>query len=226
MGYRGASKKNIKKIFKDYFESIFIAVCIALFLRVFVISAYKIPTSSMDPTLKVGDFIFVNKMKYGVQWPLLSGQRLFWRTPQRGDVIVFRCPRENKSCVKRLIAFAGDRVEIQSGTLIVNGEPASYERSENSSIFKERLFGQEWWVSFTQDKSQLQFGPAIVPPGHYFVLGDSRDSSDDSRLWGGISKSSLEGQALFIWMSLEWSGSMMGAPQAHLRTERLFQVVR
>jgi signal peptidase I len=215
-----------------------VAVAVALALRFFVISAYKIPTGSMVPTLKVGDFIFAYKLPYGIPIPMAGGERWGMRLPSRGDVVVFRYPgNESINYVKRVVGLPGDRVSIKNKQLWVNEVPAEYRElpdqvikdlpgSEFYQVFEESVAGSTHLVIRNRADEADYFGPVVVPPGHVFVLGDNRDSSDDSRYWGAVPLHNLEGQVVLIWMSLDWLNRWGDERYPSVRWSRVFQSVR
>jgi signal peptidase I len=175
-----------KSVVREYFETIVVCVLILVFARSFVFMQSKIPTESMLDTLLVGDYILVNRFLFGapddVTLPLL-GQRPI----ERGDVVVFRYPENpDVDFVKRVAGVPGDRIEIVSGQLFVNGEHVEepYVAEENNGI---RYF----------------FGPITVPEDGYFMLGDNRDNSRDSRVWGHVPRSLIKGRAFAIWFSYQ-----------------------
>lgn len=240
----GSSNKILGKIptkilLREYLESLVVAVILALFLRFFVISAYKIPTSSMVPTLKTGDFIFAYKLTYGVPVPFTDGTRWGSRLPDRGDVVVFRFPGNPKiNYVKRVIGLPGDKISIKNKKLLVNEVEAQYQPLERQII--SDLPGQEYYSAFEEkigtshshtiinrDSDETEFfGPVVVPEGHIFVLGDNRDSSEDSRYWGSVPVKNLEGQVVVIWMSFDWLKKWGSERFPSVRWERVFQAVR
>jgi signal peptidase I len=215
-----------KSTLREYAESIGVAVLIALLLRSFVVEAFKIPSGSMIPTLKVGDHIFVNKFIYGLGWPL-SGVK-FWRygKPHRGDVIVFKYPEEpDKDFIKRVVAIEGDTVEIRDGRVLLNGQVLPREHvgvltytdisDEVSPPRVESRVADEWretidgkpfsiYTNVGASASVCSWGcgkPIKVPEGKVFVMGDNRDNSHDSRYWGFVPDEFIKGKALFIWYS-------------------------
>jgi signal peptidase I len=206
------------KNWKDYFETIIVAVFIALIVRTFIVTGYKVPTSSMTPTLIPGDFIFASRLNYGLKIPF-SGHKLWTRAPDRGDVVVFKYPDQPRvHYVKRVIALPGDKVEIISGRLILNDEPWSLKQStdqslkqhlsqafvENFEIFEESSGNHRRLISLQKQQGDKNFGPLIVPPNEVFLLGDHRDSSDDSRYWGTVPIESIEAHVFVVWLSLDW----------------------
>jgi signal peptidase I len=195
-----------KSTIREWTEAIVFAVGLAMIIRTFFIQAYKIPSGSMEPTLLIGDHILVNKLIYGLRRPdsifglqppgLPLGSYLFTlETVHRGDVVVFVFPPDrSKDFIKRVVAVAGDSVEVRNKAVYVNGSKqeevhAYYEPgSENGSMQSPRD----------------NFGPVTVPASKIFVMGDNRDRSFDSRFWGFVDRSDVEGKALVIYWS--WDG--------------------
>ena len=176
-----------KTIIKEWVESIVIAFILAMFIRTFVIQAFKIPTGSMRPTLLEGDIIMVNKFLYGAKVPFTDLRLPKVREPKRGDVVVFIYPEDTKKdFIKRLIAFGGETVEIKDGTVYINDKPLV------SPIFNQRYYYNRG--DFAAENRKI-----IVPEGDYFVLGDNSASSHDSRYWGFVPKKNLLGEAILIY---------------------------
>ncbi|GAB4224214.1 MAG: signal peptidase I [Acidobacteriota bacterium] len=175
-----------KSVAREYLETIVVFVLVLMFARTFVFMQSKIPTESMLDTLLVGDYILVNRMLYGA--PGDEGVAWLGQRPiRRGDVVVFRFPRDpDVDFVKRVIGLPGDVVEVRDGLAIVNGEPLDepYVLEQNRAMHRST-------------------GPRRVPPGHYFVMGDNRDNSNDSRVWGFVPRPAIKGRAFFIWYSFE-----------------------
>ncbi|MFP4033506.1 MAG: signal peptidase I [Desulfococcaceae bacterium] len=181
---KGALRENI--------EAILIAIVLALFIRTFVVQAFKIPSGSMKETLQIGDHILVNKFIYGVKVPFTKITAVPLKNPKRGDVIVFKFPEEpEKDFIKREVAVAGDRVEIRDKVLYVNEKRADYEQA----VFKDpRVIPGD-----VQPRDNLE--PFTVPEGTVFVMGDNRDHSYDSRFWGPVDLESVKGKAFIIYWS-------------------------
>jgi signal peptidase I len=195
-----------KSTFREYLESVLIAALLALFIRTFVFQAYKIPTGSMEPNLLVGDHILVNKFIYGAGADSSGLPMLPERTVRRGDVVVFRAPEQpDEDFIKRVVAVGGDRVEVRDGIVYVNDEAADEPFAYHASSYHK------------------DYGPAQVPEGAVFCLGDNRDNSRDSRYWGPVPVELLKGRALFVYWSYD-------APERHGFAdsfgERLGEVVR
>lgn len=180
-----------KKFYKEYIEPIIIAVIIALFIRAFVVQAFKIPSSSMEPTLLVGDHILVNKFIYGIRIPFMDKKVLQFHQPKRGDIIVFIYPRDrSKDFIKRVIATGGEKVEIIRNKIYINDQLIEdpwgrYERPENLK-----------YIPYID-----HYGPYLVPQNSLFVLGDNRDNSQDSRFWGFVHLNEVKGKAFIIYFS-------------------------
>ncbi|MBF0152529.1 MAG: signal peptidase I [Magnetococcales bacterium] len=207
--------------FREYYDAIVLAVGIALFVRTFIIEPFKIPSGSMIPTLLVGDYLFVNKLSYGHRIPFTGERVLFGRGPQRGDIAVFEYPKEpNKDYIKRIIGLPGDRVVYDHKRLFINGNPVAYTISGSFSYQNER--GYE--ISAEQRQEKLEQAPhsilvqnqmdfidkrteVVVPPGHYFVMGDNRDNSNDSRIWGFVPSYRLVGKAVALFWSWDANAS-------------------
>jgi len=177
---------------KEYIESIIIAILIALFIRTFIICAYKIPSRSMVPTLLVGDHILVSKFIYGVKIPLLRTTIIPVREPKRGEIIVFIYPHDrSKDFIKRVIGVAGDKIEIKNKKIFINGK----EYSDSYGIYSDTMI----YPSTMQPRDN--FGPVTVPEKSLFVMGDNRDESLDSRFWGFVDLKDVEGKAFIIYWS-------------------------
>jgi len=186
---KGTIKK--KSTFREYAEAAAIAVLLALFIRTFVVQAFKIPSGSMEPTLLVGDHILVNKFIYGIKIPFVRTTLIPISEPDRGDVIVFIYPVDkSKDFIKRVIGLPGDTIRIQGTKIFINGKV--YEDPHGFYTPLSR--------SDNLDRSQ-GFGPVPVPQGSYFVMGDNRDQSYDSRFWGFVPEEAIKGKAFIIYWS-------------------------
>jgi len=190
------SDRQPKSTLREYGEALGMAVILALFVRTFVVQAFKIPSGSMLPTLQVGDHILVNKFIYGVHVPFWEKRILPLSSPHRGDVIVFVYPvDQTKDFIKRVVAVGGDVVEIRDKRVFIDGE--AWDDPHASFVDGEaRGHG-----SVPRDN----YGPLTVPPGHLFVMGDNRDRSYDSRFWGFVDLDEVKGKAFLIYWS--WDGS-------------------
>jgi signal peptidase I len=232
------NKIPLPVVLREYVESLLVAVVVAVILRVFVISAYKIPTSSMMPTLMAGDFVFAYKMPYGVPVPF-SDQKIGASLPVRGDVVVFRLPgNETIHYVKRVVGLPGEKIQIKNKKLFINDLESKYDPPAEHLL--RDLPGQEFHeinqesfpesthlvMNRTGDDEAGFYGPVIVPPGQIFVLGDNRDSSDDSRYWGCVPIKNLEGRVTLVWLSLDWLERWGNDRLPGVRWERFFKLVR
>ena len=189
-----------KSIFREWIESIIIAACLAIFVRTFFFQIYKIPTTSMVPTLTPKDKIFVSKLTYGPRIPFTSIRIRGFREPKRGDVVVFVPPNEvgnfwpkRKVYIKRLIGVSGDKIAIRGGSIYVNGEKVN-----DSAITKNYYYNQG---GYGAEEETIE-----VPEGKYFFLGDNSRSSLDSRFWGFADGEYIVGKAVFIWWPIKRIG--------------------
>jgi signal peptidase I len=188
---KNALRKN-KSVVREYAEAAVIAVILALFIRTFVVQAFKIPSGSMEPTLLVGDHILVNKFIYGIKMPFTHKTLIPISRPQRGDVIVFIYPvDETKDFIKRVIGLPGDTVEIRGQKTYINGQVYEDEHGFYSNKGK----------AGAQSGVRSQFGPLTVPENRLFVMGDNRDHSYDSRFWGYVPADWVKGKAFIIYWS-------------------------
>ncbi|MBN2397088.1 MAG: signal peptidase I [Deltaproteobacteria bacterium] len=184
--------KNRKNIVREYAEAIIIAILIALFIRTFVVQAFKIPSGSMKPTLLVGDHLLVNKFTYGVKIPFIRKTLVPIDDPRRGDIVVFIYPVDrSKDFIKRVIGVAGDIIEVRNKKIYLNG-----------SVYDDGHGVHTDTLSFPASiQPRDNFGPVTVPAGHIFVMGDNRDQSYDSRFWGFVNLEDVLGRAFIIYWS-------------------------
>jgi signal peptidase I len=177
---------------RENVEAILIAIVIALFIRTFVVQAFKIPSGSMKPTLQIGDHILVNKFSYGVKIPYIGKVILPAGDPQHGDIVVFKFPVDpRKDFIKRVIGVGGDVVEIHDKTIYINGTRLNHDAGVYSD--PRTIAGSL--------KPRDNFGPITVPKGALFVMGDNRDESFDSRFWGFVPVRDVSGKAFIIYWS-------------------------
>ncbi|HEX9911292.1 MAG TPA: signal peptidase I [Desulfatiglandales bacterium] len=182
-----AEKLKKKSTIREYAEAAAIAILLALFIRAFVVQAFKIPSGSMEPTLLVGDHILVNKFLYGIKIPYLQSTLIPISEPGRGDIIVFIYPEDkSKDFIKRVIGTPGDKIQMQGRQIFVNGQPFD----DKYGYYDEKA-----------GTSNRSFGPVVVPRDQYFVMGDNRDHSLDSRFWGFVPSTAVKGKAFIIYWS-------------------------
>lgn len=197
----------------DYARSFFPVFLIVLILRSFIIEPFRIPSASMMPTLLIGDFILVNKYDYGVRLPVINTEIIEMGKPEHGDIAVFRYPRDpDTPYIKRIIGLPGDHITYQDKQLYINGKLMEQKTlgryhvegvngEMNGAILRrEDLLGLEHKILIDPSRAGFKVD-SVVPEGHYFVMGDNRDHSSDSRFWGFVPEGNLVGKAFFIWMS-------------------------
>jgi len=188
-----------KSRFREYAEALIIAVILALFIRTFVVQAFKIPSGSMIPTLNIGDHILVNKFIFGTKIPFTDMILIPFSQPHRGDIIVFKYPEdENKDFIKRVVGLPGDTLEVRNKIVYINGKALSetYAYYSDAAIFPRG----------TQPRDNM--APVMIPHDSYFMMGDNRDHSLDSRFWGFVKLNKIKGKAFIIYWS--WDGLNQG----------------
>ena len=216
---------SVRKPYKDpwyveYSRSFFPVLLIVLILRSFLAEPFRIPSGSMMPTLLVGDFILVNKFAYGLRLPVLNTKIWGAGEPNRGDVAVFRFPKNpSDDYIKRIVGLPGDHIAYYDKVLYINGEPMKqlpvgrYEGVGSGSVMNGAQVNEEVLEQVNHDilikGDQLNVeGEYVVPPKHYFVLGDNRDNSNDSRFWGFVPEEYLVGKAFIIWLNWDIKGGV------------------
>jgi len=185
-------RKKKKSSLRENIEAILVAIVLALFIRTFVIQAFKIPSGSMKETLLIGDHILVNKFIYGVKVPFLQTTIVPITNPKHGDIVVFKFPEDpSKDFIKRVVGVAGDVVEVRDKQVYVNSKLLNHDFGihTDSYIFPASVQPRD------------NFGPVVVPPHSLFVMGDNRDQSYDSRFWGFVDLKAVKGKALMIYWS-------------------------
>ena len=235
-----------KSKFREFFDSIGVALIAALIIRALIIQSYRIPTGSMKDTLLIGDFLLVNKFIYGINTPnriigtkirIPSTRLPGFKQPKRGDIVVFRFPGDDTvDYIKRCVAVAGDTVELRESSLYINGEPEgreefltkAWDREEGRYLDYYRITradGRQYVIrkATRPDFRMRTFGPIVVPQGHIFMMGDNRDNSYDSRMWGALADKYIVGQALVIFFSKE---PPFFSPFSKIHWERIFGVIR
>jgi signal peptidase I len=193
-------KKEFKKsTLREYFESVVIAVILALFVRTFVVQAFKIPTGSMENNLLIGDHLLVNKFVYGPAPTGIERTILPIGTIKRGEVLVFKYPEQpDRDFIKRVIGLPGETLEVRQKKVYINGKPLDEPYTHFLTAPSSSAFHEE--TSFDVRES---YGPVTIPPDHYFMMGDNRDNSQDSRYWGFLPRENIKGRALLIYWSYE-----------------------
>jgi len=197
----------------EYARSFFPVILVVLILRSFLMEPFRIPSGSMMPTLLIGDFIMVNKFSYGLRLPVTNYKLLELGEPSRGDVVVFRFPKEPEiDYIKRVIGLPGDVIGYSNKQIYVNGKAVNQEflspyegvgsgfNMTGNRLHKEQLGEVSHHILVDPDRLS-QYGEFTVPAGEYFVMGDNRDNSNDSRFWGFVPEQNLVGKALLIWMN-------------------------
>ena len=190
----------------EYSISFFPVLAIVLVLRSFLFEPFQIPTGSMIPTLEIGDFIVVNKYAYGVRLPVIRTKVLEVNEPKNGEIMVFFPPHENEYFIKRVVGIPGDRVRYQDKTLYINDEKQNQTFvvqippvNPKFLRYREKLGDVEHMIqrnSYRDTRTEEW----VVPEGHYFMMGDNRDQSSDSRFWGLVSEENIVGQAIAVWL--------------------------
>jgi signal peptidase I len=188
-----------KPFWREYGEALFIALILALIIRAFLVQAFSIPSASMEPTLLIGDYLLVNKFGYGIRNPLTNKVWIPVGQPQRGDVAVFIFPQDpTKDYIKRIIGLPGDRIQIINKKVLINGKVY---------VTPEAVYDDPMVIPPPRgptESARDNMGPVVVPPHSYFVMGDNRDHSYDSRFWGFVPMNDFRGKAFIIYFS--WQG--------------------
>lgn len=212
----------------EYSGSFFPVIALVFFLRSFLYEPFKIPSSSMVPTLQIGDLILVNKYTYGIRLPIINKKIIELNNPQRGDVMVFKYPKDpSLDYIKRVVGIPGDKISYKNKRLSVNGKDISYD-SLSDYLDEERLTYYKQYLEnlsgtahkiLVDDRAPSYISPprvfpqhelctynlqgftCTVPAGHYFMMGDNRDNSEDSRYWGFVPDENIVGKAFFVWMN-------------------------
>ncbi len=225
---------------KRHLIVLLIVLPVILTVRSVIIEPYRIPSGSMIPALQIGDHIFVNKLEYGLRFPFTNAYITTPTDPKRGDVVVFLYPKnESINYIKRVVGLPGETIEVKDRVVYIDGEAASQVQLNDSS-YTENLFhamdrrnikpfatkmGDLSFVTLhdVHQKWSSKWGPKKVPDGHFFVMGDNRDRSSDSRAWGFVPRKNIKGKAMFVWLSLDLGLSEEADFQ--FRSDRFFQKI-
>jgi signal peptidase I len=231
-----SSPKFWNYFFKEWVLTVGLAFAVAFLFRSTIASPRHIPTGSMSPTIKIGEFIFVNMFSFNWHLPYTRKILVERRDPERGEIVVFEYPQDpDKDYIKRVVGIPGDTVELRNKRVILNGQPLPLEAVEDRSIladlapkydperislYQETNGNHRYYVIHLNDDQSGNFGPVTVPPGNYFVMGDNRDDSYDSRFWGPLEREKIFGTGTIIWLSVD----IHNFPW--IRGERLFTMLR
>jgi len=211
-------KRLIKIFFTRENISLYILIILILFIRIFILEPFRIPSGSMQPTILIGDFIFVNKLAYNIHIPF-SKNNIHLNTPERGDIVVFKS-KNKKNYIKRVIGISGDKINYINKKIYLNGKiiknkyKAKKFKINNNNIFIELNYRKEflnpkkeYYIEIYKNvnENNYLFSNIIVPDNSFFVLGDNRDNSEDSRYWGFVNQNDIIGKALIVWMSIDYN---------------------
>jgi len=211
------SIKKKKSVVREYAEAIAIAILLALFIRTFVVQAFKIPSGSMLPTLLIGDHLLVNKFIYGIRVPFSGKVLVPLKDPKSGDIIVFKFPKDRTiDYIKRVVGVPGDKIEVK-----------------NKKVYRNDKLAEDPFAHFTSTtilpgsvSPKDNFGPITVPEGKYFVMGDNRDNSSDSRFWGFVETNDVLGKAMIIYWSWDIDKPLLSVDRfSSIRWGRLADII-
>lgn len=227
-----STKKSFSRSAWEWTTSIVAALVIWFVLRALLVQAFRIPSPSMENTLMIGDFLFVNKALYGAEVPLVKRRLPALREPRRLDVVVFDSPETpGTAVVKRVVGVSGDTLRMEENQLFLNGEPVEepYAKKTDPIVDPEHPQMRAWQVKHligsekeTYRPTLKNWGPIVVPPDSFFVMGDNRDNSYDSRYWGFLGRDRVDGKPLVIYYSFDNTGSMPLPFLTSIRWGRLF----
>src|SRR5690348_5626227 len=231
-------RSTLARWFDNWMRSLGMALVLFLIIRTFLVEAFQIPSGSMERTLLVGDFLFVNKAVYGAQIPGTHARLPAFEAPRRGDVIVFPYPKNpDVTYVKRVIGLPGDTVQMIGGRVSVNdtalAEPYVQRIDPLHDYFDPEFNWQRDYIRDTSDAARAVYrpsrdtwGPLVVPPGRYFVLGDNRDNSSDSRYWGFVGAAAIKGRPLVVYFSYDREAHDALPWLTDIRWHRLGSIIR
>jgi signal peptidase I len=217
--FRKRPRRSLKAVAKEYLEAFLFALILVIFvIKPFLVEGYEVPTGSMENTILVGERLLAAKFLYGMRIPFTDRWLFTWQEPKRGEIVVFKYPIDGRNFIKRVIGVPGDTVLIRHKQVFVNRVPLEETYVSHTEPREYRGFNLEWvaqtafqedWVerkflnsSYVRDN----FGPVVVPRKCYFMMGDNRDNSLDSRFWGPVPQSHLRGRAMFIYWSWDKAG--------------------
>ncbi|RLC19142.1 MAG: signal peptidase I [Deltaproteobacteria bacterium] len=214
---RDIRKEKLLKFWRGWGYSLVVALVIATTFRSAVAEFNDVPTGSMKPTILEGDRLLVNKLAYDLKVPFTSWRIVYWGNPERGDIVVFFSPENGTRLVKRVVGLPGDRIAMSDNQLFINGKTVKYEtldreiinqikpdQQSNYLFFNENISGEKHPVMITPGRFSVRsFDPVVVPEGHYFMMGDNRDNSADSRFFGFVDRKLVVGRAVGIFFSLK-----------------------
>lgn len=233
---RRSRQRTLRRWFDSWLRSLGVAFLLFLLIRTFFFEAFQIPSGSMERTLLVGDFLFVNKLVYGSQIPGTERRLPALTHPQRGDVVVFAFPGDpTVNYVKRIVAMGGDTVQMHEGQLIVNGRPvrepyAVHDNAAQATWDQDFAWQEPFLVRRPLDRgyhpTRDTWGPLWVPAGKYFVLGDNRDNSSDSRYWGFVDAADIRGRPAFVYFSYDRGAEGPFPWVTEIRWDRLGEPIR
>lgn len=227
------TQKSLAQSAWEWIKSIAAALVIWFFLRALLVEAFRIPSGSMENTLLIGDFLFVNKLLYGAEVPVVHKRLPALREPRRGDVVIFDSVEEpGVNVVKRIVGMPGDTIAMEDNVVYLNGKPLAepYVLKTNSTGDVEDPRMRAWQLRYLapgRDPSSYRptlknWGPLVVPPDSFFVMGDNRDNSYDSRYWGFLGRDRIRGRPLFIYYSYDKNGVLPLPFVTAIRWQRLF----
>ncbi len=206
-----------KSVLREYVEAFVIAILLALFIRTFIIQAFKIPSSSMVPTLQIGDHLLVSKFYYGLKVPFSGTTLIPWNSPKHGDVIVFKYPKDRSiDYIKRVIGIPGDTIRIKNKKIFINDKPIEdpYAHFMTKTILKGSVSPRD------------NFGPITVPDNKIFAMGDNRDNSSDGRFWGFVDQKDIRGKAFIIYWSWDIDAALLSLERfTSIRWSRLADII-
>lgn len=212
-----SQQKKEKSVAREYIEAFIIAILLAIFIRTFIVQAFKIPSGSMLPTLQIGDHLLVSKFYYGIKVPFTGDTLIPWNLPKHGDVIVFKYPKDRSiDYIKRVIGVPGDKIEIKNKKILINNEAIedSHAHFTSNTVLKGSMSPRD------------NYGPITVPEGKIFAMGDNRDNSSDGRFWGFVEQKDIRGKAFIIYWSWDIDTDLLSLERlSSIRWSRLADII-